>query len=67
MYGIILLSGLICLLQQGATEQIGYSSPGNIVIAKDSFSMRQIGKAATLKCVRPGARNSNCSVYTFIG
>lgn len=50
-----------------AVGQIGFSSPGNIVIAKDSFSLRQIGTAATLKCVRPGPCNSNCAVYTFIG
>lgn len=67
MYRVIFISGFICFLHQITIAQIGYSSPGNAVIATDSFSTRQIGKAATLKCVRLGPCTNNCAVYTFVG
>ncbi len=59
---ILLLSFPFCAL-----AQIGISLPGRIELAKDSFSTKQIGKANTSRCLLPGACQSNCSVYTFIG
>ena len=59
---ILLISFPLCAL-----SQIGVSLPGSIELAKDSFSTKQIGKANTTRCLFPGACQSNCSVYTFIG
>ena len=59
---IFLFSFPLCTL-----SQIGFSSPGGVVLAKDSFSTRLIGKANTTRCPMPGSCQSNCAVYTFIG
>lgn len=63
----LFLAILFCSCSVSAFSQIGTSNPGRVVLAKDSFSTKQIGKANTTRCPLPGTCQSNCVVYTFIG